>query len=125
MGLVRTIFSCPTFASLTTQERSTNNQRIERLWVDVGSQFVRRWRVFFARLEGLHGLQVDCAEHLWLLHELFLDEINADCALFQNDWNHHGVSGPKTNNQTPSVSGGCYMSSTQVSNKFLSGYETS
>ncbi|KIO01839.1 hypothetical protein M404DRAFT_149003 [Pisolithus tinctorius Marx 270] len=30
---------------------STRNCRIERLWVEVGSQFARRWRAFFARLE--------------------------------------------------------------------------
>jgi hypothetical protein len=26
---------------------STFNTRIERLWVEVGSQFARRWRAFF------------------------------------------------------------------------------
>ncbi|KAK7000661.1 hypothetical protein R3P38DRAFT_3616554 [Favolaschia claudopus] len=32
---------------------STRNTRIERLWVEVGSQFARRWRGFFLRLERL------------------------------------------------------------------------
>jgi hypothetical protein len=94
--------------------RSTNNQRIERLWVDVGSQFLRRWRAFFARLEAMHGLQVDRPEHLWLLHQLFLGEINMDCAKFQIEWNHHGVSGPKTHDQTPSVSVSCTVARARV-----------
>ncbi|KAG6380631.1 hypothetical protein JVT61DRAFT_4997 [Boletus reticuloceps] len=32
------------------------------------------------------------ARHLWLLHFLFLDQLNIDCEQFQNDWNHHSVS---------------------------------
>ncbi|KAG9076855.1 hypothetical protein FS749_011321, partial [Ceratobasidium sp. UAMH 11750] len=81
---------------------STNNQRIERLWVDVGAQILRLWRAFFTRLEGMHCLQVESPKHLWLLHELFLEEINNDCDQFQSEWNHHSVSGPKTQDQTPS-----------------------
>lgn len=83
--------------------RSTHNQRIERLWVDVGSQFVRRWRVFFARLEDMHCLRPAEPGHLWLLHQLFLDELNSDCRSFQLEWNLHGIGGPQTHGQTPSV----------------------
>ncbi|KAJ7663363.1 hypothetical protein DFH06DRAFT_986851 [Mycena polygramma] len=35
---------------------STHNTRIERLWVEVGTQFARRWRAFFTRLGELHRL---------------------------------------------------------------------
>ncbi|KAG8705515.1 hypothetical protein FRC08_001633 [Ceratobasidium sp. 394] len=80
---------------------STHNQRIERLWVDVGAQFARRWRVFFARLEELHRLQPNNSGHLWLLSSLFLDELNEDCRCFQLDWNSHGVGGPQMRGQTP------------------------
>ncbi|KAK6983886.1 Integrase catalytic domain-containing protein [Favolaschia claudopus] len=79
---------------------STRNTRIERLWVEVGSQFARRWRGFFLRLERLHQLNADNPHHLWLLHYLFLDEINADCQEFQAQWNHHPISG-KGKNQAP------------------------
>ncbi|KAJ7722827.1 hypothetical protein B0H16DRAFT_493308, partial [Mycena metata] len=72
---------------------STNNTRIERLWVEVGSQFARRWRAFFYRLEALHGLDRGNPHHLWLLHFLFLDSINADCEDFRVEWNHHPISG--------------------------------
>lgn len=73
--------------------RSTRNNRIERLWVEVGAQFAHRWRAFFQRLEQLHGLDVQDESHLWLLHALFLDEINEDCEQFCSDWNSHPVSG--------------------------------
>ncbi|KAJ7144675.1 hypothetical protein C8R46DRAFT_1159249 [Mycena filopes] len=72
---------------------STHNTRIERLWVEVGSQFARRWRAFFYRLEALHRLDRTNANHLWLLHRLFLDDINRDCAEFQVQWNAHPISG--------------------------------
>ncbi|KAJ7158390.1 hypothetical protein C8R43DRAFT_882563, partial [Mycena crocata] len=72
---------------------STHNTRIERLWVEVGSQFARRWRAFFYRLEALHGLERSNPHHLWLLHLLFLDLINDDCDDFRADWNCHPISG--------------------------------
>ncbi|KAJ6543011.1 hypothetical protein B0H19DRAFT_957835, partial [Mycena capillaripes] len=72
---------------------STHNTRIERLWVEVGSQFARRWRAFFYRLEALHGLDRSNAHHLWLLHLLFLSLINEDCEDFRAEWNCHPISG--------------------------------
>lgn len=62
---------------------STHNSRIERLWVEVGTQFARLWRAFFLRLERLHHLDRQNAHHLWLLHFLFLDSINQDCDSFK------------------------------------------
>ncbi|KAH9910318.1 uncharacterized protein B0H18DRAFT_896135, partial [Fomitopsis serialis] len=81
--------------------RSTTNQRIERRWVDIGTNFARHWRVFFLRLEELHGLDRKNPHHLWLLHCLFLDDIQEDCDLFRHTWNHHGASGPHMQGQTP------------------------
>ncbi|KAE9386033.1 hypothetical protein BT96DRAFT_960656 [Gymnopus androsaceus JB14] len=51
---------------------STHNTRIERLWVEVGSQFARRWRAFFTHLEHIHCLKRKNPHHLWLIHHLFL-----------------------------------------------------
>lgn len=82
--------------------RSTHNTRIERMWVEVGKQFVRRWKAFFLRLERLHGLDRQNPAHLWLLHVLFLDSINDDAQRFVDEWNHHPLSTEK--NQSPSVS---------------------
>ena len=86
--------------------RSTRNTRIERLWVEVGSQFVCRWHGFFNRLERLHHLDIGKSEHLWLLHTLFLDAINEDCAEFQMNWNTHPMDseGPLgTSGKSPNV----------------------
>lgn len=82
---------------------STRNTRIERMWVEVGTQFAIQWRAFFTRLERCHRLVPDQPGHLWLIHVLFLEEINADCRSFQRDWNHHPLSG-SGHNQSPLVS---------------------
>lgn len=87
----------------TENSSSTHNTRIERLWVEVGTQFVRRWRVFFQRLERLHSLDPNRPEHLWLLHFLFLDEINQDAADFQRVWNAHPIDGPQGGQKSPNV----------------------
>ncbi|EPS94422.1 hypothetical protein FOMPIDRAFT_1134366, partial [Fomitopsis schrenkii] len=70
---------------------STHNQRIERLWGDVGKQFGRAWRAFFTRLERIHNLNRKDPHHLWLLHFLFLDDLNMDCDRFCEYWNNHSV----------------------------------
>ncbi|KAG1827023.1 uncharacterized protein BJ212DRAFT_1257563, partial [Suillus subaureus] len=72
---------------------STHNSRIERSWVEVGTQFACMWHAFFYQLERLHGLNVSNAQHLWLLHELFLRQIESDCNTFQAEWNVHPISG--------------------------------
>ncbi|KAF5390468.1 hypothetical protein D9757_005167 [Collybiopsis confluens] len=80
---------------------STHNTRIERLWVEVGSQFARRWRAFFYRLEHIHLLNRKNPSHLWLIHYLFLDIINNDCNQFQNEWNVHPISGKEGKDKSP------------------------
>lgn len=83
---------------------STQNTRIERLWVEVGTQFARRWKVFFLRLEADYHLDRNNTSHIWLLHTLFLDDINVDCERFCKNWNSHGVSGKGTRHRSPEVS---------------------
>ncbi|KAJ7659357.1 hypothetical protein DFH06DRAFT_1406595 [Mycena polygramma] len=80
---------------------STRNTRIERLWVEVGTQFARRWRAFFTRLGRLHRLDRKNPGHLWLLHRLFLPDLNDDCKEFQAEWNLHPISGRMTSDQSP------------------------
>ncbi|KAG8910574.1 hypothetical protein FRC01_006253 [Tulasnella sp. 417] len=63
---------------------STQNTRIERLWVEVGTQFVRRWKVFFLRLEADYGLDRNNTSHL-----------------FRRNWNSHPVSGKVMQNRSP------------------------
>lgn len=82
---------------------SNSNQRIERIWVDVGKQFVRAWRAFFTRLGHLHNLDRKNPYHLWLLHSLFLQEIDDDCATFRETWNNHPI-GKEGRSKSPHVS---------------------
>ncbi|KAF9052534.1 hypothetical protein BDP27DRAFT_1242717, partial [Rhodocollybia butyracea] len=79
---------------------STSSTRIERIWVEVGSQFARAWRAFFLRLERLHGLSRTEPHHLWLIHTLFLSSINEDCEAFMENWNSHPIS-KKGHNKSP------------------------
>lgn len=82
---------------------SVFNTRIERLWVEVGKRFARAWRAFFMRLEHIHLLSGPEKGHLWLLVQyLFLDEINADCDSFTEEWNSHPIAG-LAGNQSPNV----------------------
>ncbi|KAG8942949.1 hypothetical protein FRC04_003291 [Tulasnella sp. 424] len=74
--------------------RSVHNVRIERLWVDVTVQFGSKWHSFFENLEVQHGLNINNRNHLWLLHYLYLPDINADCAFFAESWNHHRIQTP-------------------------------
>ncbi|KAG8937608.1 hypothetical protein FRC03_008017 [Tulasnella sp. 419] len=81
---------------------SKRNTRIERLWVEVGVQVLRAWKAFFHRLEHLYRLDPESPDHLWLLHELFLKEINEDIQEFVDNWNQKGVTGGLTQNKSPS-----------------------
>ncbi|KAM5540500.1 hypothetical protein V8D89_005958 [Ganoderma adspersum] len=49
--------------------------------------------LFFTCLERRHQLDSSNAAHLWLLHLIFLDELNKDCDEFCSQWNHHPISG--------------------------------
>ena len=82
---------------------STHNTRIERLWVEVGRNFCRSWRAFFSRLEDQFGLDCSRPSHIWLLQVLFLNDINADCDSFVQEWNSHPISGHDTNDMSPQV----------------------
>ncbi|KAI6024281.1 hypothetical protein EDC04DRAFT_2500861, partial [Pisolithus marmoratus] len=79
---------------------STHNCCIKCLWVEVGSQFARCWQAFFMWLENLHYLDPSNPAHLWLLHLLFLADIDSDCQAFQAEWNFHPISGLDTNNKS-------------------------
>ena len=50
--------------------RSVHNIRIERLWVDVTAKVGARWASTFRYLEQHMGLDINSANHIWLLHHL-------------------------------------------------------
>jgi hypothetical protein len=57
--------------------------------VDVTQAFGRKWKVFFIELEEFHGLIPKRPGHIWLLHHLFLHQIDSDAQEFVAAWNHH------------------------------------
>ncbi|KAH7917752.1 hypothetical protein BV22DRAFT_1076641 [Leucogyrophana mollusca] len=69
--------------------RSVHNIRIERLWVDVTSGFGSKWKDFFQGLEAHDGLDANMDSHIWLLHHLFLSDINEDASQWASTWNYH------------------------------------
>ncbi|RDX56683.1 hypothetical protein OH76DRAFT_1510371 [Lentinus brumalis] len=71
--------------------RSVHNTRIERLWYDVTSGYGGKWKVFFLELENSYGLDADRADHIWLLHHLFLAALNQDAQEWAEAWNAHRI----------------------------------
>ncbi|KAJ6448471.1 hypothetical protein C8R45DRAFT_1057388 [Mycena sanguinolenta] len=71
--------------------RSVHNIRIERLWVDFADGIANKWKDFFYELELYYGLCADSPAHIWLLHHLFLDAINADVQDWVEVWNSHKI----------------------------------
>ena len=60
----------------------------------------------WSRLEEVvrrHLLDRRNRSHIWLLHYLFLDQINDDCDTFVMTWNNHPIGG-KGKDMTPNVS---------------------
>ncbi|KAJ3513257.1 hypothetical protein NLJ89_g3052 [Agrocybe chaxingu] len=81
--------------------RSVHNVRIERLWVDVTAQIGSLWANFFTILELRHGLDINNANHIWLLHHLFLPLINIDLTFFAEAWNEHPIQIRDGPNRSP------------------------
>ncbi|KAJ6477121.1 hypothetical protein C8R47DRAFT_985105 [Mycena vitilis] len=71
--------------------RSVHNVRIERLWADVTAQIGATWADMFILLEVHHGLNINNACHIWLLHYLFLGQINQQLRFFMEAWNQHQI----------------------------------
>ncbi|KAJ7867303.1 hypothetical protein B0H13DRAFT_2236738 [Mycena leptocephala] len=70
---------------------SIHNVRIERLWVDVTAQVGAAWSDNFTLLELHHGLDINNANHIWLLRYLFLPTINDQLTFFMGAWNEHRI----------------------------------
>ncbi|KAM6489638.1 hypothetical protein JOM56_014874 [Amanita muscaria] len=81
--------------------RSVHNIRIERLWVEVGRAIVSKWKPFFESLERHHGLDVDSAGHIWLLHHLYLRALNEEILGWAEHWNSHTMHLKHEANKSP------------------------
>lgn len=75
--------------------------RIERLWVDLTSFLGAKWSDFFYVLELRHGLDHGNPSHIWLLHYLFLVDINEETAFFVRTWNEHRLRIRNGPNRSP------------------------
>ena len=79
--------------------RNVHNQRIERLWAEVNRVMTAVYKDVFKFLED-NGLLDSLDEvHLFCLHFVYLPRISASLTVFENQWNHHGIS--TCNHQTP------------------------
>lgn len=81
--------------------RSVHNVRIERLWVDLTTTLGAKWAEFFQLLEVQYGLDPNNSNHLWLVHYLYLPEINAELHFFVETWNHHRIQIRGQPNRSP------------------------
>ena len=81
--------------------RSVHNSRIERIWYDVTEGFGGKWKDFFTDLEANEGLDLNNSAHIWLLHHLFLDDINGDALAWAETWNNHKLQIRGESQQTP------------------------
>ncbi|KAK7696059.1 hypothetical protein QCA50_000700 [Cerrena zonata] len=81
--------------------RSVHNIRIERLWVDFTRGIGKEWKIFFDTLESTAGLNVDSDEHIWLIHYLFLEELNAEILVWAEVWNNHKITTPGIGSKSP------------------------
>jgi hypothetical protein len=88
-------------ALITFFNRSVHNTRIERIWYDVTEGFGGKWKSFFTDLEATEGLDIDNPAHIWLLHHLFLDNINRDALVWAETWNNHKLQVRGERQQTP------------------------
>lgn len=75
--------------------------RIERLWADVTAQISATWADIFTILEVRHGLDINNACHIWLLHYLFLNQINTQLRFFLEAWNQHQIQIRNGPNRSP------------------------
>ncbi len=70
--------------------RSTHNQRIERLWVDLWRGVSNVYYLFhFLESEGI--VDVDNEMHMWALQYVYIPRINKDLTNFTHQWNSHGL----------------------------------
>lgn len=78
-----------------------HNTCIEHLWYDVTHGFGSKWKDFFIKLETHHGLNPSVPTHIWLLHHLFLADINKDTQWWAQAWNHHTMQLKGNKNSSP------------------------
>jgi hypothetical protein len=69
--------------------------------VDLVTDLSDKWRRFFQDLETHHGMNAKDGYHMWLLHHLFLGELNCELQEWVKGWNHHKMQLKGEMNQSP------------------------
>ena len=80
---------------------SIHNTRSEHLWVDLVNDLSTKWKKYFQDLETHHGLNAEDGDHMWLLHYLFLGELNSKLQEWAKGWNHHKMQLRGEMNKSP------------------------
>jgi hypothetical protein len=78
-----------------------HNTRSERLWFDLVNDLSHKWQTFFQDLETHHGMNAEAGDHIWLLHYLFLEELNCKLDQWAQGWNHHKMQLKGEENKSP------------------------
>jgi hypothetical protein len=78
-----------------------HNTQSERLWFDLVNDLSQEWKVFFQDLEMHHGMNAEAGDHIWLLHYLFLEELNCELKEWAKGWNHHKMQLKGEENKSP------------------------
>lgn len=79
--------------------KSSHNQRIERLWVDVWDNSTNEFYDLFTYMENRTILDISNAKHMLALHYVFEPRINESLKTFQFQYNNHPLS--TEHNKTP------------------------
>ncbi|KAJ7596163.1 hypothetical protein C8J56DRAFT_754162, partial [Mycena floridula] len=79
--------------------RSTNNVRIERLWLDVRKDTLENFRQIFKYLEDNNLLDMEDTIHCLCLYLVFQPHIQASLDRTRDAWNHHRIR--TAGNRTP------------------------
>ena len=87
--------------SHTTSCSSVHNTRSEQLWFDLVNNLSHKWQSFFQDLETHHGMNAEAGDHIWLLHCLFLEELNCELDQWAKGWNHHKMQLKGEENKSP------------------------
>ena len=82
--------------------RSTQNQRIERIWRDMRKDVVNYYRSLFYHFVAKYGVDFDNPLTVYCIHYLFIPRINEDLKRFANSWNMHRLRTEK-GNKTPNM----------------------
>jgi hypothetical protein len=72
--------------------RSVHNQRIERFWRDVGQQVEHYYIELFDFFEREIQVNFDLIDHVFIIHYLYIPQINEALRNFQMTWNAHQLS---------------------------------